>query len=344
MLTKQSVIAINHFLPFIHKMKGNLHSLFTHLEQFEPTYHQISTSTSKKKITLAELDNEQFIDDHLKKDIIKLTNCRKVVFQVHATKFTLHIHYKNEPLDTLTTTLMYALSFTAMLSQHTLKDVHMNYYLLNVKRVFDGDYVFDKEEVNGGACWLSNDECDISVWRKEEILKVSIHELIHGLSYDYKQDSADIIQHYQKKYGINSPKMNTFEAYTEIWAELLHCYLVSKLSDKHSYDLFASNVGIEIQFSQLQSSKVLTLLDKNKDVNKETNVTAYYLIKTELWLHLQQFLHYCMANNKDIIKVTDTSKYFEYLKGLQKVIKKNMKVSGYLKQTTRMTCVEIDLF
>ena len=86
------------------------------------------------------------------------------------------------------------------------------------------------------------------------------------------------------------------------------------------------------------------IANKNKDVNKKTNVTAYYLIKTELWLDLQNFLHYCMRKNKDIIKIMDTSTYFDYLKRLPKLSIKHMKVSNpYLKHTTRMTCLEIKL-
>ena len=138
--------------------------------------------------------------------------------------------------------------------------------------------------------------------------------------------------------------MNTFEAYTEIWAELLHCYLLSKLSDKHSYDLFCANVGIEREFSRLQSSKVLSLLNKNKDVNKETNVTSYYLIKTELYNDLSNFLQYCMRFNQDMIKLTHKERFLDYLKTLPNVTKKTMKVTGYLKQTTRMTCLEMKLF
>jgi len=325
-------------------MKGNLKTLYDHLQQFEPSFHKISDKTSKKKISLNSLSNEKFIDDHLNKDILKLHNYREVKFKTDLTTFTLEIHYKNENLDTFLNTLMYTLSFVHMLSTHQVRDIHMKYYLLDVKRVLDGDTFFDKEEVNGGACWSSPDECEITVWRKEEILKVSIHELIHGLHYDYKQDSADIVKHYQEKYNITSPKMNTFEAYTEIWAELIHCYVLSKLSGKHSYDLFCANVGIEMEFSQLQASKVLSLLERNKDVNKETNVTAYYLIKVELWLDLQNFLQYCMRVNQNMIKITDKETYLDYLKRQAKVVKKKYKVTGYLRHTTRMTCLEIDLF
>lgn len=344
MLTKQSHIAINHFLPIIHKMKGNLQVLYDHLQQFEPEFIKISDQTTKKKISLNSLSHEQFIDEHLKKDITKLTSCRTIVFKTGGSTFTLEIHYKQESLDRFINSLMVMLSFVHMLGPHKVRNIHMKYYLLDVKRVLDGDTFFDKEEVNGGSCWSGPDECSITVWRKEEILKVSIHELIHGLHYDYKQDTSEIIQHYRQKYGITSPKMNTFEAYTEIWAELLHCYLLSKLSDKHSYDLFSANVGIEKEFSQLQANKVLSLLEKNKDVNKETNVTSYYLIKVELWLHLQEFLQYCFHFNQDMIKLTDKERYLDYLKSLPKLIKQSIKVTGYLKQTTRMTCLEMKLF
>ncbi len=344
MLTKQSQIAVNHFLPIIHKMTGNLKVLYDHLQQFEPEFVKISDQTTKKKISLNSLSNEQFIDEHLKKDITKLTNCRMIIFKTAESTFTLEIHYKQESLDKFINLLMFMLSFVHMLGPHKVRNIHMKYYLLDVKRVLDGDTYFDKEEVNGGSCWSGPDECSITVWRKEEILKVSIHELIHGLHYDYKQDSSEIIQHYRQKYGITSPKMNTFEAYTEIWAELLHCYLLSKLSDKHSYDLFSANVGIEIEFSKLQANKVLSLLEKNKDVNKQTNVTSYYLIKVELWLHIDNFLHYCLHHNKDMIKLTDKERFLDYLKSLPKITKQTMKVTDYLKQTTRMTCLEMELF
>ena len=349
MLTSQSYIAINQFLPSVKPMKGHVKVFFDHLERFEPTYQQISSKTSKKKITSQSLQSEQFIDEHLKKDIIKLHNCREVVFKTGPTTFQINIHYKNESLDLFIDTLMYCLSFVSMLTTHNKKNIKMNYYLLDTKRVLDDDTTFDKEEVNGGACGSVDSECGITVWRKEEILKVSIHELIHCLDYDYKNDTSDIIQHYQQKYNITSQKMNTFEAYTEIYAALLHSYLVSRLYHKidpsfKSYDLFVANVGIEMEFSQLQATKVLSLLDKNKDMNKETNVCAYYIIKTELYEDLPNFLKFCLSNNKDIIKLTDTSKYFEYLKELNKVNKKKYKVTGYLKETTRMTCLEIDLF
>ena len=99
MLTKQSHVAINHFLPLIHKMTGNLKLLYDHLDQFEPSFYKVSDQITQKKITLGSLDSERFIDEHLKKDITKLTQCRNIIFKTGQTTFTLEVHYTYENLD-----------------------------------------------------------------------------------------------------------------------------------------------------------------------------------------------------------------------------------------------------
>ena len=143
--------------------------------------------------------------------------------------------------------------------------------------------------------------------------------------------------------------MNTFEAYTEIWAELIHGYLLARLISSKDrskcYHFFDTFVSTEIEFSKFQSSKVLDLLKLNKDVNKETNVTAYYLIKTELYCSLNSFLQYCINNNDNFIKLKDKIKYLEYLKEIKRLeIKKINTTSDYLLKTTRMTCLELEFF
>jgi hypothetical protein len=354
MLTKHSYEAFDYFSPLLKQMKQkqpNLKKLWSYFETIKPQYEIETVRDEPKTPTLESLADQQFIDEHLKKDILLLNTYKEVIIKTDQYTFRLKFYYdKTDNLDDLIETLAYGLSFTILLAPHKVKDITICYYLLGVTRVLDGDTFFDKEEVNGGACWSSPTDCDITVWRKEEILKVSIHELIHGLSYDYKQDTSEIVQHYQAKYGITSPKMNTFEAYTEIFAELIHCYLLARFiyvlhKKRNCYYLFHGFVATEILFSQLQSSKVLSLLELNKDINKETNVTAYYLIKTELYNDLNKFLEFCIKYNEKNIKLKDVSKYLDYLKGLKSVVnKKYNKLSEYLTNTTRMTCLEIELF
>ena len=349
MLTQQSFVAIDRFLPFIQPMKAILQPFYQHLDSQQVTFQITKDSRYQKKVSIQSLENEHFIDSHLKVEITKLSSCREVHFTTPKTQFTLKFHGKDESLDRLLPHLAYALTLTTLLSPHKVKRVMIHYYLLDSKRVTDNDNHFDKEEVNGGTCWSSPEECEFTVWRKEELLKVSIHELIHGLSYDYKQDTQDIVRHYQQKYDVTSTKMNTFEAYTEIFAELIHCYVLAKLGNQaiprvKAFTLFQAYVGLEHQFSELQASKVLRLRDKDADVNKHTNVLAYYVIKLELYRDLKGFLHYCQTHNQSFLKITDTDRYFDYLKQLQKIKIKEYKVTGYLEITTRMTCLELNLF
>jgi hypothetical protein len=352
MLTKNSYIALDMFSKSVSRNKYPLlDTLCSFFETIDIDYEITSSQEITKRVSYQRLQNEKFIDDHLKQQITLLSNYKRVTVQSNQYTFHLEFYYQtNDKLDLLIDSLTYALCFTTQLAPHRVKEITIKYYLLDSKRVFDNDTYFDKEEVNGGACWSSSTECDITVWRKEEILKVTIHELIHGLSYDYKKDTSDIIQHYQTKYGITSPKMNTFEAYTEIFAELIHCYLLTRFihvlyPSVQQCDLFSFMVSIEHQFSQMQASKVLELLQHDQDVNKETNVTAYYLIKTELYNDLSNFLKFCFQYNDTIIKIKDTTKYFDYLKKLKSVVKKKYKTKNqYLKNTTRMTCLELDLF
>lgn len=350
MLTSNSFTAIRYFLPFIKPMNDTLHDLYLYFETFNSSYTMISSDNKPSSLTLQDLDNEIYIDEHLKKQIITLKQCRNLRFTSGPITFTLDIYYQNENLDLFIQLVMYSLSFVSLLGPHTKKSVSYTFYLLDVKRVLDEDNLLDKEEVNGGCCKVYGDSCDISVWRKGEIIKVSIHELIHGLEYDYHSDIPEMISHYQSRYKITSKKMNTFEAYTEIFSEIIHCYLLSKWysminQSVDRYELFMCNVCIEREFSRFQTNKILHLNNSFVDMNKYTNVCAYYLIKTELYNDIQNFLDFCFHTNDSVIKITNEARYFDYLKSVKQVLKKKKnKVNNYLDKITNMTCLELNLF
>ena len=111
--------------------------------------------------------------------------------------------------------------------------------IIKKKLSLDKDYLnnyITKNEVNSGSC--SSDT--INIWRKEEILKVTLHECIHLLNYDLKNEDNFLKEHYRKRYNITSKKMNIFEAYTEIWSELINIYLIVKLQkgNKHLFSKY----------------------------------------------------------------------------------------------------------
>lgn len=343
MLIDLSFKAIQSFSSSIQPMKDSLQSYYDFCESNSFEYILLANSNKLQSPTQAQLQNERFIDDNLKQDIAQLTQLSTVKFRCGITEITLSIYHKEESIELFVSYILKTIAFVVNIGHHTISTLDITMYLLDSKRVFDGDTLLDKEEVNGGSCFPTDTTAKITVWRKEEILKVTIHELIHALNYDYNSDTPEIVQHYQQKYSIISPKMNTFEAYTEIHAELIHSYLLAYWTDGPTLDMFQANVCLEREFSRFQTSKVLSL--KNKDMNRETNVCAYYIITTELYDNLASFLQFCKNTNESMIRMTHLTKYITYLKKLKKVNNnKKYKLSKLFYQTTRMTCLELNLF
>ena len=105
------------------------------------------------------------------------------------------------------------------------KDIIINYYLTeNDKNIGIGrNKILTTDNVNTGSSSIDN----IDIWRKEELLKTTIHELIHHMDLDYRDESDIIIEKYKEKYLINSVRINSFEAYTDYWAILINIFLCS---------------------------------------------------------------------------------------------------------------------
>ena len=80
------------------------------------------------------------------------------------------------------------------------------------------------KEVNSGC----SNKVEITLWRKEEVSKVLIHEIIHHLDLENFYDLIQIQEYVYSKFDIRSSnKINFFESYTEIWANIINiCLLV----------------------------------------------------------------------------------------------------------------------
>ena len=80
------------------------------------------------------------------------------------------------------------------------------------------------KEVNSGC----SNKVEITLWRKEEVSKVLIHEIIHHLDLESFYDLIQIQEYIYSKFDIRSSnKINFFESYTEIWANIINiCLLV----------------------------------------------------------------------------------------------------------------------
>ena len=282
-----------------------------------------------EKNCLFPLNN--YIADSIYEEAKKYTNVAQLKWTVHGktdVNCTLKVYFIDEeyPADkmyNLIECLSFILSFAKQ--NHPLT---VHFVPLNHKKCIEiGNTHIDKSNINSGACGGGH----AYIWRLEECLKVLFHECIHHLGFSNLQLSPELLTHYQNKYNLCSSLINHNESYTEIWARILYCYYLSK----QSLPSFLSALKKEKAFSLYQANKVIQLSHGN-DLDKHTNVTAYYIITAELMQQLDHFLQFCSQNNDSFFYVLEQPPVDQFIIDLQKLRKKKINTTDTNYTTMRM--------
>ena len=212
--------------------------------------------------------------------------------------------------------------------------------------------------VNSGSCSFTDTVAEVCVFRAEECLKVLFHECIHALRFSRIGVCKTVDDVYGERYNLNSKDILLDETYTEIWARLLNCYYVSQFGSGNALDKFCSCVALEKIFSLYQANKIIMpLASQNtakqnrakrtmkrvlprRNLDKYTNVTAYYLGSAEVFQHLNEFLQF--TDCEPYLK--DTTGFRDFMKGeCQKIPKMKIDPKDRKHGTMRMTVIELEI-
>ena len=350
MLTKESINLRKYIYPKVDVQKSNeLHKLYIFLKSIKRIplkinyYHQID----QKTITIKK---GKFIPTTISQKTYQLKLVETNI-TIKNTNILIKI-YSNENINNMINHIYSAIQYVYSIYPTNIRSIKINLYLLKNKKLFvKGNPNFTKNEINSGFCINNLFDSEITIYRKEELIKVLIHELFHAFEYDYRNDTDDIINHYQERYMITSEKINTFEAYTEIWANIINCFLISEHANRHNESLFYTLIHLEKSFCELQKDKVFykTLLDTKKiDINRNTNVLSYFIIRCELYNRLNEFIKFCRLHNQNYVKMTQENKWFQFIKKNKKIIKNNRRFNRLQKnnpvyKTMKMSINEINI-
>ena len=301
--------------------------------------------------------NNPYITENVQKQLKFLKKQTTAKFKIGNINLTICIYHKTkENIDKFINELLELLTFLFSLYPVN-RNIEIKYYLTDAKKQLPNflpdDFTFQRDQANSGSCMRVGDESNVEIWRKEEILKVTIHELIHALCIDEINDNTDIIQYYQNKYQINSEKINTHEAYTEIWANIINCFWISQnFFNKKHYDHFKLLLSLEYEHCLFQTCKLFKIIglnEKTVDINRDTNILAYYVIRCELYENFKDFLKICIHYSKNNYLGIDQSQWFILLKN-NPIIERNdkkinrLKTNDFRYKTTRMSCIELNVF
>lgn len=169
------------------------------------------------------------------------------------------------------------------------------------------------KHVNSAFTTSCSPETSIYIFRQEEWFKVLLHECFHCFGFDFSHyNNFEVEDKIKKVFKVdNDLGIRVYEAYVELWAEVLNIIFVSflKTKDKKSYLFLVEHLlNKELSFTLFQCNKILNHLKFSYNqinnakcdsvVYKETcNLTAYYFLKAVLFADLRKFESWCKKHN-----------------------------------------------
>ena len=114
-----------------------------------------------------------------------------------------------------------------MIISNTYKSLNIEIYDTPFKKEFHCNNhkkcgKLSHNNVNSGLSYLNN----IVIFRREEMLKLLVHELIHALDIDNKYETLKDKQKILELYNINNSNLLINESYVETWAIIINVFLV----------------------------------------------------------------------------------------------------------------------
>jgi hypothetical protein len=207
-------------------------------------------------------------------------------------------------------------------------------------------HILDERHVNTAFTTTCPKDSEIVIFRHEEWFKVFIHETFHNFGLDFSDMNNNECNNYLLGIFKVRSFVNSYEAYTEFWAEIINALFCSfySLKDKNgeknaskNEQTFLSNAEFFINFERcysfFQLVKVLDFmglsyedlyLDKQESIvlrktlyKENSNVLAYYIIKTVMLNNYPSFLLWCDKNNLALIAfkktIANQKKFCEFI-------------------------------
>jgi len=189
--------------------------------------------------------------------------------------------------------------------------------------------ILGQNHVNTAFTYTCPADSEIVIFRKEEWFKVLMHETFHNLALDFSDmPTEECHRRLLSLFPVES-KVNLFEAYTEVWAEILNVVFCNYLllleeGQENNKKIFLENgvflLQLERTYSIFQMVKTLAFMgltyedlylpnaevERNTLYKEDSNVLSYYVITTILLYHVTDFLTWCDQNNLSLLQFKKT--------------------------------------
>ena len=313
---------------------------------------------------IADIYN-QFCSKHIQKDIEEtlLSICNTTI-QLKSKQMNLSVCNGHDQSN-----IIHTAAFIFTLFKTDISHLNMKLYLNSNKKELPPSYkILTEHEINTGSTILGPSIRQITIWRREELVRIILHEVIHYLDYDikfynYPKQYKYITDYIHKNFDI---PLDTELRINESYVETFACILNSMLASKNMKD-FVKLLNQERLFALFQIAKILKFYGyKNvhefynpKGITIRTNrwkqstsVFSYFVIKGAFLFSINKFIDYCYKNNGSELIVFKKMKFSFYrlvkeclenrtfINKINQFMKLNLNKKGFVYKTLRMTIVE----
>jgi len=207
------------------------------------------------------------------------------------------------------------------LQNETREVMNVDFYMTHLKKQVDVPFQYSIQpiHVNSGFTQLNN-EMYICIFRKEEWMKVFIHECFHAFNMDFHEEQIHFKNIFKSTFFVESDFL-VFESFVEFWARIINCAIFTiqinpSMPSSAFCELFSLNLNIERIHSILQATKLLNLFNLCYEdiINKEkestcralykenTNAFCYYIITSILMNDFDRTIQWFDLNNNDLFQ------------------------------------------
>lgn len=205
------------------------------------------------------------------------------------------------------------------------KAVKISVFLLDYPKIFDWTTPLCSQEVMNTGVTV-NDE-HIVVYRKEEVVKVLLHELVHSSGLDCSDTRFD----FKCIFEVNGP-YHPFEAIAEVKAQLMYSIIVSLTEDMAYEDALDAEIvhGLKMSALILRLQGIDNIKEAIASSVKWTQTTytlEYFIMRTAIMWSIQRGIltieHFldaeCADQVKDIVASLNAAFYggLKFLEQLQ---------------------------
>ncbi len=329
----------------IKKLYKMIYDAYTYVKGLGDKFYEITVTEVKEETDIPM--SKKFDENSFPKEVMKhiKTKSKSVIsytFSLYERKIkVIFIEENTKTKEKMELYSGYLLSIAMWLciaikcgEQECSKELDIFIYMTSLKKKLptgESIVVLNENNVNTAFTSTCPVVSEIIIYRKEEWFKVLMHESMHNFALDFSDMNMTVChQKILDIFPVDSD-VNLYEAYTEIWAEIMNALFCSfsGLKDKSKVEEFLSNseffLNFERNYSFFQMAKALNYMGlKYKDLysknsvselarkklyREKSNVLSYYIIKTVMLNTYPDFLQWCEKNNgKSLLQFKKTER------------------------------------